>query len=102
MDDDRLYRAALRRVRAMKIFYMHLIVYVAVNLLLFLIDMMTTGGPWFFWPLVGWGFGLALQGVFTFGPLFFDPAWEERKVGELVARERNRRGSKDSSGTAPG
>jgi hypothetical protein len=37
----------------------HLIVYVAVNLLLLVVNLLTTPGRlWFVWPLVGWGIGL--------------------------------------------
>lgn len=91
MTDDEIYLAALRRVRAMEVFYMHATIYVAINMVLFLIDMVTPGGPWFYWPMIGWGIGLAMQGFFTFGPMFFDRDWEERKIAELVARERARR-----------
>ncbi|MGH1419364.1 MAG: 2TM domain-containing protein [Hyphomicrobiaceae bacterium] len=40
-------------------FRRHLIVYLAVNTMLIVIDVMT--GPqsvWFFWPLLGWGIGI--------------------------------------------
>lgn len=44
-------------------FRIHLIVYVAVNLILIVIDVW--GSPdnlWFFWPLLGWGLGLIGHG----------------------------------------
>lgn len=44
-------------------FRTHLIVYVAVNLLLIVIDVATSPQSlWFFWPLLGWGLGLLAHG----------------------------------------
>ncbi len=48
-------------------FLIHLIVYASVNLLLFVIDVLT--GPhvtWFQWPLLGWGLGLLAHGVLVY------------------------------------
>lgn len=40
-------------------FRVHFIVFSAVNILLFVIDMLTGPGTyWFQWPLLGWGIGL--------------------------------------------
>lgn len=45
-------------------FKSHAIVYVAVNLLLLIIDLtVDTSSLWFFWPLLGWGIGLVSHGV---------------------------------------
>lgn len=47
-------------------FYIHLVVYVFVNLMLIAINLATT--PWYFWfmwPLLGWGIGLLAHGVVT-------------------------------------
>jgi len=40
-------------------FLIHLGVYIAVNLLLIVIDLTSSPGKiWFFWPLLGWGIGI--------------------------------------------
>jgi len=39
----------------------HAWVYALVNAMLFVIDAMTPGGWWFFWPLLAWGLGLLSQ-----------------------------------------
>jgi len=40
-------------------FQIHLGVYIAVNSLLIVIDLMGSPGKiWFFWPLLGWGIGI--------------------------------------------
>jgi hypothetical protein len=41
-------------------FKIHFLVYAAVNALLVVINLATTPGKyWFFWPLLGWGIGVA-------------------------------------------
>ena len=48
-------------------FLIHLAVYAGVNLLLFIIDMLTSPGMiWFVWPLVGWGIGLFGHGLLVY------------------------------------
>ncbi len=49
-------------------FGQHLLSYLIVNLGLFLIDIFTTGGVWFFFPLFGWGIGLMFDAAATFFP----------------------------------
>jgi len=74
-----------RSVRRMKGFYTHLGVYVLVNAMLFLINIVTSPGVyWFYWPLSGWGIGIVAHAlsVFAFGRMF-GPDWEERKIKEL-------------------
>lgn len=67
MEDQELYQRAKRRVRAKIGFYVHLAVYVAVNILLIIINL--TVAPqylWFKWPLMGWGIGLFFHGLSVF------------------------------------
>ena len=45
-------------------FQIHLAAYVAVNLLLIVINLLTTPTVlWFFWPLAGWGIGILAHGA---------------------------------------
>lgn len=83
---------AKKRVEEIKGFYVHLGVYLIVNAGLFAIDMLTSPGTtWFYWPLLGWGIGMAIHAFafFTEGRLL-GPEWEERKVQEIVQREELR------------
>ena len=84
--EDRKYQKALRRVRRMKGFYAHLVSYILVNLLLFLINIMTSPDIlWFYWPLFGWGIGIVMHGLFVFGfGNWFDTDWEEKKIKEFM------------------
>jgi hypothetical protein len=83
------YRRAHRRMRAVQAFYAHLMAYIAVNLMLFFVDIFTGEGVWFFWPVLGWGAGIALHGAVTFRWLpFFAREWEETKIREIMEKER--------------
>jgi hypothetical protein len=75
--------------QALRGFYIHAIVYVPVNTMLFTIDFLTPGGFWFFWPMLGWGIGLGVHAANTFvlgGST--GRGWEERKIRELMDRDR--------------
>lgn len=63
------YKRAKQRVEAKMGFYSHLTSYVIVNGFLIAIYMFTTPGgyPWFIWPMLGWGIGLAFHFVAVFG-----------------------------------
>lgn len=81
------YLKAKERVETLRGFYIHLTVYVIVNLGLFLINMMTSPETlWFIWPLMGWGIALALHAlrVFVERP---GSSWEEKKIAELMQEE---------------
>jgi len=90
-DQEIRYQKAKKRVEALREFYVQLTVYVVINLLLFTINMLTTPQSlWFFWPLLGWGIGLALHALLVFGGgHWFGADWEERKINELMQQGGN-------------
>ena len=67
--DESIWRAR-RRAGAQLGFYIHLVAYVAVNLLLVFINYSTSPQYlWFKWPLFGWGIGLLFHWLAVFvGP----------------------------------
>jgi hypothetical protein len=74
---------AKERVELKLSFYVHLAVFVLVNALLTVIDLMTSPGElWFYWPLGGWGLGLVLHAfkVFSSGPSGFKQRMIEREL----------------------
>jgi 2TM domain len=78
---------ARRRVATLKGFYIHLLVYCCVNTLLFISNWLTPGPWWFYFPLLGWGIGLAVQALVVFGAGgFLGPQWERNKTDELMHR----------------
>lgn len=87
-----LERWAWRRVKALRLFYSHLTVYVVLNIVILLIDVSTPGEVWFYKVLLGWGLLLALHAAYTYELLpWSSDNWERRKVQELVDEERLRR-----------
>lgn len=62
-----LRRIAERRADMKLAFRSHLMAYVVVNAGLLAIDLLTSPGEyWFYWPMLGWGLGLAAHGVATY------------------------------------
>jgi hypothetical protein len=85
MPTDTQYRDAQEHVRARRGLYMHAAIYAIVNIALFLIDALTPGGWWFFWPLCGWGAGLAINALAVFGgERWLGGAWERREIERYV------------------
>jgi hypothetical protein len=69
MQNQDAYERARRRVEAKFGFYIHLAVYVAVNILLVVLNLRYSPQHlWFFWPLFGWGVGICFHalGIFVF------------------------------------
>ena len=89
MTDDR-YKRARQRVEDLRGFYSHLMMFVLVNALLFVIDVVSGDSWWFYWPLLGWGIGLCVHAfsVFRGGP--FGPEWEDRKIRQIMERDGER------------
>ena len=84
------YKRAQRRVADIKKFYSDLIGYVVVNIILFIIDFLTSPGDWwFYWVALIWGvllIGHALK-VFAFGGIG-GKNWEEDKIKEILDKEK--------------
>jgi hypothetical protein len=84
------YQKAKERVEALRGFYIHLTVYVIVNLFLFLLNIITSPDVlWFYWPLLGWGIALFVHALSVFWGFDrpFGADWEERKIRELIEKE---------------
>jgi len=67
-------------------FYSHLWSYGIVNGAIFLIDLLTPGPWWFYWPLLGWGIGLA----FSFRQAYF-PSEDQIERGIRWALRRRKK-----------
>ena len=77
------YIRAEERVEDKLGFYRHLTVYIAVNLLLFLINVFSSRGEWwFYWPLLGWGIGV----FFHFMKVFVTGRLIKEGVKERIIR----------------
>jgi hypothetical protein len=86
------YLAAKKQVREIKGFYGNLILYILVNLFLLFINLKYSPDDiWFFWPMIGWGIGVAFHGmkVFNYMP-FLGKDWENRKISEYMKEEEKK------------
>ena len=86
--DTELLKQARRRVKLKTGFFIHLSVYVLVNLGLAAANLAAGGRPWHLWPLAGWGLGLAIHGLVTFAGLQGDGL---RGLGARPHRTRHAR-----------
>lgn len=86
--NDARYQEAKKKVKEIKGFYIHLFVYLAVNL--FLISRNAQQGDNLtdidnYWTAIFWGIGLLVHAIRVFVPNFIlGKDWEERKIRELM------------------
>lgn len=91
------YELALKRVKRIKGFYVHALVYVLVNLFIIANSYRKSSfdsGDFFRWETFStaflWGIGLLIHGLSVFGRnLFFGQNWEEKKIKELIDKEKS-------------
>ncbi|OQR57162.1 2TM domain-containing protein [Bacillus sp. CDB3] len=89
MEQDEVYLRAKKRVENLKAFYIHLTVYILVNLMLFFINISSDASKlWFLYPLGGWGIGIVIHGLTTFPFGIFGKEWEERKIKEYMEKDK--------------
>ncbi|WP_395050068.1 2TM domain-containing protein [Flavobacterium sp.] len=94
---DQRYSLAYKRVKRIKGFYVHALVYVLVNLFIIASSYTKSSfdtGVFFRWETFStalfWGIGLAVHGLSVFGRnLFFGQNWEERKIQEFMEKEKS-------------
>ena len=86
------YQRAVRRVRKLRGFYLHAMVYATVMTMLIVINLLSSSGRfWFPFPLLGWGLGLAIHGLAVWqGGRWLGAEWEARKIAEILSREQIR------------
>ena len=86
MKDQEAYQRASKKVEAKMGFFIHLAVYVGVNTLLIVINLLTAKQIWFLWPLFGWGIGLLFHGlnVFVFSS---KSSFKERMIEKEMEKE---------------
>ena len=67
LSPEEIERVARRRAGAKLGWYVHVTVYVLVNLVVFSMSTYGFGSrPWSIFPLLGWGLGVALHGISVF------------------------------------
>ena len=94
MNDER-YEKAKKRVDELKKFYGNLVTYVAINIILIIINLVTSPGSlWFYWVTIFWGIAILLHAsrVFILKGKFLGEEWEEKKIRELMEKEEKNKG----------
>lgn len=94
--DEIKYQEAIKRVKKIKGFYTHLIIYLVVNTMIIIVNSqnLDEGESFFqlriFSTALFWGIGLASHGLSVFMPsLIMGKNWEEKKIKELMEKEKN-------------
>ena len=96
MEHEEKLKRAKKRVEQLKGFHIHLVVYVGINLLIALGNMLASasqGEPLFRWPMLVtpffWGIGLAIHALNVYGTSFlFGRKWEERQIAKFMEQDR--------------
>ncbi|WP_298338503.1 2TM domain-containing protein [uncultured Algibacter sp.] len=83
---------ARKRIEDIKGFYQHLFAYCLFSPFMIFINYKTYWEyKWFWFPILGWGIGVAIHAFVVFvhkGSLGRN--WEERKIEELMRKEENK------------
>lgn len=89
--DADLRRIARRRVKLKMGWYVHLLVYVGVNLGLLALDHLAGGARWSVFPALGWGLGLTIHGIVVALQLMGGGDLRERWLQQEIVRLRQGR-----------
>ena len=99
--DGEAEKWARTQVREERDFYSHLASFAGVIGLLFVIDVLTGSGWWFYWPMLGWGIAVVVHAFQVFGGRRFGAAWESKKVSDLLESPGNRNRPAGQRSTPP-
>ncbi len=85
-DEMIAYEKAAKRVKELKSFYGNITSYCLVIPFLVFVNLYTSPEyHWFWWPMLGWGIGVASHAIQVFG---VGKNWEDRKIRELMEKEK--------------
>ena len=88
--NDQKYEKAKKRVDALKNFYGNLVTYIVINIMLVIINLVTSPGKlWFYWVTIFWGIGILLHAskVFILRGKFLGQEWEEKKIKQIMEKD---------------
>lgn len=94
--DQIKYDQALKRVKRIKGFYTHLVIYIVINIIILISNYQQLGpnesffGIRMFSTPIFWGIGLLAHGLSVFMPtILLGKDWEEKKINELMEKQKN-------------
>ncbi|MBU8883754.1 2TM domain-containing protein [Kaistella sp. DKR-2] len=83
--ESQAYERAAKRVKELKGFYANLMSYCLVIPFLIFVNLYTSPKHiWFWWPMLGWGIGLASHALQVFG---IGRNWEEKQIQKILDKE---------------
>ncbi|PIF43798.1 2TM domain-containing protein [Chryseobacterium sp. 52] len=86
--EDESYEKARKRVKELKSFYANLISYCTIIPFLIIINLLTSPkNLWFYFPMLGWGVGVASHAFQVFG---VSESWKEKKIREIMDKQKKR------------
>ena len=90
------YQRARHRVGQIRGFYSNLFSYLVIVAFLAVVNLLTDRTYlWFLWVAAGWGVAVAFHAYATFASRgLFGREWEERKIREIMERERHEHASR--------
>lgn len=81
------YDRARRKAKEIKGFYINLTLYLTtVPIIIFVNLTFSPEFHWFWFSAAGWGIGVLVHAMGTFGFPFLGKNWEERKLKELIEK----------------
>lgn len=87
-DENGSYEKAKKRVKELKGFYGNLISYCTIIPFLIIINLIVSPkNMWFYFPMLGWGIGVASHAFQVFG---VGESWKEKKIREIMDKQKNR------------
>ncbi|MCU0631903.1 MAG: 2TM domain-containing protein [Methanolinea sp.] len=92
MTDESRERAK-KRLDEVKGFYSHLSIFLIINVILILINVLTSPGQWwFYWVTIFWGIGLIFHASQVFGKgKILSSEWEEKKIQQYMEEEAKKK-----------
>lgn len=94
--DEIKYQEAVKRVKRIKGFYTHLVVYIVINLMLLIVNYKNLDANENFWrwqtfnTVFFWGIGILAHCLSVFMPsMIMGSNWQEKKIKELMEKDKN-------------
>lgn len=89
--EEEKFLRAKKKVDNLKGFYYNLLSYCLVIPFLIFINLMTSREHyWFFYPMIGWGIGIAFHAFEVYGnKIHLGKDWEDRKIKEFMDEDNN-------------
>ena len=90
---EQLFLKAEKKVKEIKGFYIHLFIYIIVIPIIILVNLkFSPGYHWFWYSVLGWGFGIFMHwfAVFGFEVFGLGSNWEKRKIEEIMDKYKSK------------